>query len=233
MTKNQDNEIFDPYEILGVLSDADDTAIRRAFKTKVRSTHPDFGGSAEEFQKLKRAYDLLTDKESRRLFDETGEFPDVTIDPRQTKTIDILSISLDKALFKIATDPHRFQFSKIIELMIAEIEVQREDLSVQKANYEQALFISRDLLDRFSVSTGKNLMRGVISKRINICEFQINHIAEQIISMDDALSYLQKTQFQIPLTIEFGKETTAASTTLKKTFKGYHPLLDWGELIKF
>ena len=51
--------------------------------------------------------------------------------------------------------------------------------------------------------------------------------------MDDALSYLQKTQFQIPLTIEFGKETTAASTTLKKTFKGYHPLLDWGELIKF
>ena len=110
MGKDQDSVVFCPYKILGVQPDADDTAIRRAFRKKVRSSHPDSGGSTEEFQTLKRAYDLLSDKESRRLFDETGEWVDVPLDPRQTKIIEILSIGLDKTLFKIATEPQKFQY---------------------------------------------------------------------------------------------------------------------------
>ena len=235
MGKDQDSGVFCPYKILGVQPDADDTAIRLAFRKKVRSSHPDSGGSTEEFQTLKRAYDLLSDKESRRLFDETGEWVDVPLDPRQTKIIEILSIGLDKTLFKIATEPQKFQFPKIIDLIATEIEEQRKELNIQKANYEQALAVSQDLLERFSVSEGKNLMRSVISKRISICEFQIAHIAEQMTRIDEALDYLKKTEFQIPLAIEFSKNQTSArpSADTKRVFKGYHPLLDWGELIKF
>ena len=78
-------------------------------------------------------------------------------------------------------------------------------------------------------------MRSVISKRISICEFQIAHIAEQMTRIDEALDYLKKTEFQIPLAIEFSKNQTSArpSADTKRVFKGYHPLLDWGELIKF
>jgi len=123
----------------------------------------------------------------------------------------------------------------MIDLIATEIEEQRKELNIQKTNYEQALAVSQDLLERFSVSEGKNLMRNVISKRINICEFQIGHMTEQITIIDEALDYLKKTEFQIPLTIEFNKPPapTPPSAATKRMFKGYHPLLDWGELIKF
>jgi DnaJ-like protein len=45
--------------VLGVAKDADDDEIKRAFRSLVLTTHPDRGGDAEAFVKVKRAYDAL------------------------------------------------------------------------------------------------------------------------------------------------------------------------------
>ncbi|MFC6825021.1 ferredoxin Fer [Halopelagius fulvigenes] len=45
-----------PFEILGVDSDADDAEIERAYRRRVKESHPDHGGSAEEFQAVYAAY---------------------------------------------------------------------------------------------------------------------------------------------------------------------------------
>ena len=112
----------------------------------------------------------------------------------------------------------------------AEIEQQRSELLEQKVNFEHALHVSQDLLDRFTVMDGRNLMRDTISKRINICEHHIDHIKDQIESIDKALVHLQKTQFQMLVSIQSNNQPTNHTA---KFFKGYHPLLDWGDLIKF
>ncbi|MXR40384.1 DnaJ domain-containing protein [Halobaculum sp. WSA2] len=49
-----------PYAVLGVEADADDTEIERAYRRRVKEAHPDRGGSAEEFQRVRAAYEAAT-----------------------------------------------------------------------------------------------------------------------------------------------------------------------------
>ncbi len=49
----------DPFTILGISRNASPEEIRRAYRRKVRETHPDQGGSPEEFRKVQTAYECL------------------------------------------------------------------------------------------------------------------------------------------------------------------------------
>jgi DnaJ-class molecular chaperone len=64
------NTNFDPYIVLGIDKDASAEDIKKAFKQKSKTVHPDHGGSPEEFDILKRAYEILTDVSKRRMWDE-------------------------------------------------------------------------------------------------------------------------------------------------------------------
>ncbi|MFW6017822.1 MAG: ferredoxin Fer [Halapricum sp.] len=48
-----------PYEVLGVESDADESELLEAYRQRVKETHPDHGGTAEQFQAVKDAYEQL------------------------------------------------------------------------------------------------------------------------------------------------------------------------------
>lgn len=50
---------MDPYDVLGVGPDADDEAVLEAYRERVKETHPDRDGSAEEFQAVKEAYEAI------------------------------------------------------------------------------------------------------------------------------------------------------------------------------
>ncbi|WP_123621674.1 ferredoxin Fer [Halorubrum sp. CSM-61] len=45
-----------PFDVLNVDEDADDDAIERAYRDRVKEAHPDQGGTVEEFQLVRRAY---------------------------------------------------------------------------------------------------------------------------------------------------------------------------------
>jgi hypothetical protein len=45
-----------PFEVLDVDEDADEAAIERAYRDRVKEAHPDQGGTVEEFQLVRRAY---------------------------------------------------------------------------------------------------------------------------------------------------------------------------------
>ena len=63
----------DPYEILGVKRDADEAAIRAAYRKLAKRLHPDLNPgkpeAAERFKQINAAYDILSDKEKRARFD--------------------------------------------------------------------------------------------------------------------------------------------------------------------
>lgn len=46
-----------PFDVLGLDSDADDREIVEAYRDRVKEAHPDHGGSAVEFQRVKAAYE--------------------------------------------------------------------------------------------------------------------------------------------------------------------------------
>ncbi len=63
----------DPYDILGVSRDADQEAIRKAYRRLARSSHPDLHpgdkGAEERFKRLGTANAILSDPERRAKFD--------------------------------------------------------------------------------------------------------------------------------------------------------------------
>ena len=66
----------DYYEVLGVSKDADDAAIKKAYRALAKKYHPDMNpGDAEAEKKFKEAYEayaVLSDAEKRRQYDQFG-----------------------------------------------------------------------------------------------------------------------------------------------------------------
>jgi len=57
------------YEILGVDPAVDDAELRRAYRLRLRQTHPDTGGDAAIFIQVQRAWELVGTVESRAAYD--------------------------------------------------------------------------------------------------------------------------------------------------------------------
>ncbi|MFC5501271.1 J domain-containing protein [Lysinimonas soli] len=59
-----------PYGVLGVDVDASQHELRRAYRRRLRETHPDTGGAAEEFDRVQRAWEQVGTPEARRAYDD-------------------------------------------------------------------------------------------------------------------------------------------------------------------
>ncbi|MEV7632720.1 J domain-containing protein [Microbacterium sp. NPDC089318] len=57
------------YELLGVAASADDAELRRAYRLRLRQTHPDTGGDSALFVRVQRAWDLIGTPEARAQYD--------------------------------------------------------------------------------------------------------------------------------------------------------------------
>lgn len=65
------------YETLGIDSNADQDAVKRAYRSLASRNHPDKGGDTARFQEIQAAYDVLSDPERRRQYDHelSNPFP--------------------------------------------------------------------------------------------------------------------------------------------------------------
>ena len=66
----------DYYEVLGVPKDADDAALKKAYRVLAKKYHPDANpGNAEaeaKFKEASEAYGVLSDPEKRKMYDQFG-----------------------------------------------------------------------------------------------------------------------------------------------------------------
>jgi molecular chaperone DnaJ len=66
----------DPYDVLGVPRDADETQVKKAFRKLARELHPDVNKhdpeAEEKFKQAAEAYEILSDSDRRAIFDRYG-----------------------------------------------------------------------------------------------------------------------------------------------------------------
>ncbi|MBI4241318.1 MAG: DnaJ domain-containing protein, partial [Candidatus Rokubacteria bacterium] len=68
-------EYKDYYKILGVDRNADDKTIKQAYRRLARKFHPDVSkakGATERFKEINEAYEVLSDPEKRKRYDNLG-----------------------------------------------------------------------------------------------------------------------------------------------------------------
>lgn len=70
------------YEVLGVDPAVDDVELRRAYRLRLRQTHPDTGGDAAVFIQVQRAWELIGTPEDRAAYDRrSGTHPGIPAEP--------------------------------------------------------------------------------------------------------------------------------------------------------
>ena len=66
----------DYYEVLGVNRSADEASIKKAYRRLAKKYHPDTNRgnvqAEEKFKEVTEAYNVLSDKEKRKLYDQFG-----------------------------------------------------------------------------------------------------------------------------------------------------------------
>jgi hypothetical protein len=67
------------YEVLGVEPTADEDTLRRAYRLRLRQTHPDTGGDAAVFIQVQRAWELVGTPEGRAAYDRGHGFAEETV----------------------------------------------------------------------------------------------------------------------------------------------------------
>ncbi|WP_428121902.1 J domain-containing protein [Candidatus Poriferisodalis sp.] len=66
------DSVDDPYAVLGVTAAASPDELRRAYRQRMRSVHPDTkNGDEEAAKQVNAAYTLLSDPARRRIYDRT------------------------------------------------------------------------------------------------------------------------------------------------------------------
>ena len=66
----------DYYEVLGIDKTADPATIKKAYRKLAKKYHPDSNvgnaAAAEKFKEVNEAYDILSDPEKKKLYDQFG-----------------------------------------------------------------------------------------------------------------------------------------------------------------
>jgi len=69
----KDIDTMEYYNTLGVPKSATASDIKKAYRRMAIQKHPDKGGDPEEFKKLQEAYEVLSDDDKRRVYDQFGK----------------------------------------------------------------------------------------------------------------------------------------------------------------
>src|ERR671937_2539180 len=120
----------DYYELLGVAGDADEGEIKRAFRRLARALHPDVSeapDAEERFREVVEAYEVLSKRETRELYDRYGHAGLRSGGFRPTpfdfgSLADIFSAFFGDDVFGVATGPRRTRGADIA----AEVEIELE-----------------------------------------------------------------------------------------------------------
>lgn len=195
--------VNDPYDILGVRRDADEVAIRAAFRRLAKESHPDSGGDADAFLLCRKAQDLLLDPLRRKVFDATGYDPDLA-DARDIQGL----MLIEKLVNDIVLDEREPGTFDPVAAMRAALEAE-----IRKARFhmremeEHGARVGRHL-SRLDHDSGADVLGYMLRARIDAIAKAVSESAKQIEASERALGMLESYSYTM--------DTMAAATPIRR-----------------
>ena len=206
--------MIDLYQLLGLKRAATRDEVRKAYRRKAKSSHPDSGGSEEAFNALTAAHDVLADARRRERYDSTGEIEQARPDNFDGSAIEVIAQKLGM-IIHAEQDLTSLDIGAVIEQAI------REDIALRKssiANQRRAVERAAALRARVKrkANNADNMLARVLDWHESSAQDHVKKNEEAVRAMERALEILEGYSFIDDLpSVEAGEVTAALHDALQ------------------
>jgi DnaJ-class molecular chaperone len=198
------------YEDLEVDKGATPETIKKAFRKKAKQTHPDNGGKSDEFRTIAKAYNILSDEEKRKRYDN-GENPD-NINQSNTHEQRVLNIVF--SIFNNIVDQNiDLVHHNLFELMRQSIRANQQNFKSEKDRNQNNIERYNNILKRIKKKDKSTLFIQLLDDKIKGCNAIIIQLDENINVCDDALKLIEECEYETEtqyIRFQYTGSTTAA-----------------------
>ena len=126
---------MNPYKVLGLDESATQVEIKAAYRKLSKDHHPDQGGNPKAFMEIKKAYEILSNKETRNTFDLYGISIDFLKEAKE------LGFTIFFEVFNQLPDgePLDIALKRFIDAQIPKHEREMKDLEEKKIRLQKRL----------------------------------------------------------------------------------------------
>lgn len=183
------------YRVLGVKKAATPDAIRDAYRKKVLATHPDRGGDAEKFKEVQRAFEVLSDPERRRRYDETGEEA-APVDRAAAEVTKELSEALTAVLGELARSGRRPSERDVVVLLRERLGLLLQELAEVRGKGESAAQAYAEVVARTERKGGPNLVATIAAAKKAAVDRELGRLRAREEVLGKALQELRDYTFR-------------------------------------
>lgn len=150
---------FDPYKTLGVDRASDGPTIRKAYRKKAKTMHPDAGGDRKEFEAISRAVAILDDPAKRERFDRTGSVEDDAIQSPYHDALGIIMPLISAGVVAWATNPDLaadLEKRSLFTEVLSALRKHRGEVTAEIDKSQRIMDKMRKLAKRTSIKAGNS-----------------------------------------------------------------------------
>jgi curved DNA-binding protein CbpA len=174
---------MNPYKELNLLHDASQEEIKRSYRSLAQRHHPDKGGDAEIFKRIKHAYEILSDPVRKERFDLRGDdTQDVTV---HSDALTLISEIMNDMMYRV--NPYQENLIDFIKTRLNELN-READRNLQQAACN--ITHLQLLRDRIKADVEDNVLLGFLQVQLNIQENEHKKFNRQMSICDDAMTIL-------------------------------------------
>lgn len=218
------------YEVLGLDKAASFDDIKAAYRKLAMKHHPDRGGDRQTFQQVQEAYEVLSDVEKRKRYDETGQ-------ARQTgPSIQDLARNSLRELLLEAIKHVNAKTDDLLSSMHRILTNEQGNIVRMIGGAERQIARNNEVKGRLKVKEGEDLLSGMLDHDSKGQQHIIGQLEESKKLINEMRSILKRYEYKVDAkpTDEMFRTFTGNEEFIKtmhkeiygqrfKGFKGFNP----------
>lgn len=196
------------YDRLGLSPFTTQAEIKAAYRKLVKSVHPDAGGGADEFAKIQQAYDVLSDPERRKRYDETGSLD--TMD-RENRVDSSARQRFADILIKIVDSDAEFFFTDPLAAARRQIEAEIQQHRIAAAEIADKKVRIGHVSKRFTPKTLRNIPEDIFKHMLRQMDQGIAQAKARNEVLERVIELIDEYEFEVDPPPNFGTNTTYSS----------------------
>jgi hypothetical protein len=202
-----------PYRMLGLPRRATAEDVKRAYRQLAKRHHPDHGGDRERFEAIHAAYEVLSDEDRRRKYDQTGEVDPRKADNTMAEVMSILMPALPAVLAEIAKQGGKLDSEDVVGHLKTAIKNAEKNLVNQRTELAKTKKALEESLPRFEVDDGQpNLLAAAAREHLRHIDAATTNFNGELGRIKKALEYLKRCRYTHIARVMSGWATTDSAT---------------------